>query len=175
MIAVIIFAVIKAPDLCRTYIYPEKYSELVETYSQKYGVDKYLVYAVIKTESNFDPNACSEVGARGLMQIMEDAYDWVGYRMNEERELSYDCMYVPEYNIEYGTYLLKLLYEEFGNEEAAIAAYHTGRGNVNSWLKDPEYSSDGVTLDKMPSSATAHYVSKVMRAYANYRNLYENN
>ena len=163
----------KAPDLCRDYIYPHKYSEYVDRYSAKYHMDKNFVYAVIKTESNFDPSAESDVGARGLMQLMEDAYDWVGYRMEDGREISYDHMFVPEYNIEYGTYLLMLLYDEYGDFETTLAAYHSGRGNVNKWLENSEYSSDGKTLDNIPSAATKHYVEKVMNAYYAYNNLYK--
>ncbi len=174
LIAVILAAVIiiNIPDLCREYIYPKKYSSFVEKYSDKYDMDENFIYAVIKTESNFDPNAESDVGARGLMQLMEDAYEWVGYRMNDERGLSYDSMYVPEYNVEYGTYLLMLLFTEYGDYETALAAYHSGRGNVNKWLEDSSLSADGKTLDSIPSSATAHYVSKVMNAYSAYNNLY---
>ena len=107
------------------------------------------------------------------MQLMEDAYDWVKFRMEDERSISYDDMYTPEYNIEYGSYLIKLLYEEYGDIETSVAAYHSGRGSVNEWLKNEEYSSDGKTLDKIPSDTTAHYVNKVMRAYEAYINLYE--
>lgn len=172
IIFLLVIGCAKLPDISRKYFYPQKYGELVEKYSAKYGVDKNLVFAVIKTESNFDPSAESDVGARGLMQLMEDAYDWVGYRMEDKRGIDYDSMFVPEYNIQYGTYLLMLLYNEYGDEETALAAYHSGRGNVNSWLKDGSLSSDGKVLDDIPSTATKHYVSKVMRAYDAYNNLY---
>ena len=56
--------------------------------------------------------------------------------------------------------------------ETAIAAYHSGRGSVNEWLKNPDCSSDGKTLDDIPSSVTKHYVKKVMTAYEGYTNLY---
>ncbi|MBR4223753.1 MAG: lytic transglycosylase domain-containing protein [Oscillospiraceae bacterium] len=135
-------------------------------------MDKYFIMAVIKTESDFDPKAQSEVGARGLMQLMGDAFDWVALRMDDDR-YTYDDMYDPEHNIEYGTYLLKLLYEEYGDERTALAAYHTGRGRVNSWLADERFSKDGKTLDSIPSSATAHYVDKVMGAYFVYRFIYD--
>ena len=163
----------KAPDLCRDYIYPHKYSEYVDRYSAKYHMDKNFVYAVIKTESNFDPSAESDVGARGLMQLMEDAFDWVRYRMDDDRDVTYDDMFIPKYNIEYGTYLITLLYEEYGDEQTALAAYFMGRGKVNIWLEDKEYSDDGRTLKKIPSAAAEHYVNKVMTAYNGYTNLYK--
>lgn len=164
---------INADALCRKYIYPLEYQPYVEKYSAEYGVDKYLVYAVIKTESGFRPEAESDVGARGLMQLMEDAFDWVQYRMNDESGITYDDMFIAEHNIRCGTYLLSLLYSEYNDEETALAAYFSGRGQVNAWLADKEYSSDGKTLDKIPSASSNHYVHKVMTAYRSYTNLYE--
>lgn len=172
ILVLIITVIANMPNISRSYIYPMEYGSYVEQCSKKYGVDRNLIYAVIKTESNFDPKAESDVGARGLMQLMEDAFDWVRHRMEDERDITYDNMYDPEYNIEYGTYLLKLLCDEYDCTETAIAAYHTGRGNVNKWLEDPSYSKDGKALYDMPSSVTKHYVDKVMSAYEAYENLY---
>ena len=154
-------------------VFPQKYEAYVDKYCDRFGMDKFFILAVIKTESNFDPRAESDVGARGLMQIMNDAYEWVAFRMDDSRELTYDDMFDPETNIEYGTYLLMLLYDEYGDERTALAAYHAGRGCVNGWLSDSDYSSDGRKLDTIPSAATAHYVSKVMNTYDVYRVLYD--
>lgn len=159
-------------NISKEYVYPVKYSEFVESAASETGIDKYLIYAVIKTESNFNEKAESEAGARGLMQLMEDAFDWVKFRMGDMRDVSYDDMYEPMYNIEYGSYLIKLLYEEYGDERTALAAYHSGRGSVNGWLEDKKYSKDGATLDVIPSKTTEHYVNKVMTAYEGYTNLY---
>ncbi len=172
-ICVIAAGILNIENICKKYIYPIEYGSYVEKAAYETGIDKYLIYAVIKTESNFECKAVSDVGARGLMQLMEDAFEWVKFRMEDEREISYDDMYSPEYNIEYGSYLIKLLYEEYGDVETAVAAYHSGRGSVNEWLKNKEYSSDGKTLNIIPSDTTAHYVSKVIKAYEAYTNLYE--
>ena len=161
-----------AESLCKEYIFPVRYEEYVEKYSSKNGLDKYFVYAIIKTESNFNSDAVSDVGARGLMQLMEDAFDWVKFRMNDERNITYSDMFDPEYNIEYGTFMISLLYEEYGDERTALAAYFMGRGKVNEWLKNKEYSPDGKKLSVIPSSAAEHYVNKVMTAYSSYYNLY---
>ncbi len=176
LLAVVILCAVyigfNAEALCKKYIYPIKYEEYIDKYAKRNDVDKYLVCAVIRTESNFKSDAVSDVGATGLMQIMEDAFDWVKYRMSDEREIEYSDMFTPEYNIEYGTYLLALLYGEYGDEETALAAYFEGRGQVNEWLKNKEYSDDGVKLKKIPSSKAEHYVNKVMTAYSGYINLY---
>lgn len=150
-----------------------KYSDHVELYSEQNGLDKYLVYTVIKTESSFDPNAVSNVGARGLMQIMPETFDWIKYKLGDE-DTVYSDMFDPECNIRYGCYLLGYLYDEFGNVETAMAAYHAGRGIINEWLADPKYSSDGVHLNVIPYADTEHYVNKIVNTIAVYKELYEN-
>ncbi|MGN1422095.1 MAG: lytic transglycosylase domain-containing protein [Oscillospiraceae bacterium] len=152
--------------------FPIKYENYVERYSRENGLDKYFVYAVIKTESGFRPDALSNVGARGLMQIMEDTFEWVKFKQGDESTVYYD-MYDPQTNIRYGCYLLGYLMEEFGDIETAAAAYHIGRGRVNEWLGDSSISSDGVHLDVIPASDTAHYVSKITKAVEIYKRLYD--
>ncbi len=153
--------------------HPLKYTAYVERYASEYGIQPTLVYAVIKTESGFRADAVSNVGARGLMQIMEDTFDWIKFRLGDEETEYYD-MYDPETNIRYGCYLLGFLLDEFGQTDEAMAAYHAGRGNVNDWLSDERYSSDGIHLDVIPIADTAHYVNKINKAMDNYVRLYNN-
>lgn len=152
--------------------YPLRYEDYVERYARENHINKYLVYAVIKTESGFRPDAVSDVGARGLMQIMEDTFDWIKYKSDDEDTVYYD-MYDPRTNIDFGCRLLGYLYEEFGNVEAVAAAYHAGRGGVNEWLGDSRYSKDGVHLDVIPIPDTAHYVDKITKAMDMYIRLYD--
>lgn len=154
-----------------TETYPLKYSTLVEKYAEENKISEYLVYAVIKTESGFRTDACSDVGARGLMQIMEETFDWIKFKRGDKDTVYYD-MYTAEKNIEYGCWLLGFLYEEFGDIDCVAAAYHAGRGNVNNWLADKRYSKDGVHLDEIPISDTAHYVEKINSTMETYVKLY---
>lgn len=153
-------------------MHPLMYSEYVEKYADEYGMDKYVIYAVIKTESSFDPNAVSDTGARGLMQIMDTTFDWIKFRLGDGDEISYDDMFDPEKNIRYGAYLWDYLTEYFGCTDTAAAAYFSGIGEVSGWVGDPEYSSDGVHLDTIPSKNAAHYVNKINTALDTYRELY---
>ena len=152
--------------------YPIKYEELVEKYAYENEVDKFLIYAIIKTESDFKPNAESNLGARGLMQIMEPTFEWIRYRFGDSEELVYDIMYEPDQNIRYGSYLISYLINYFGTIELAVCAYHAGIGNVDSWLQNPEYSKDGEKLDVIPISDTEYYLKKVTDALNIYHNLY---
>ncbi len=153
--------------------YPLRYQEIVEENSLRSGVEEAVLYAVIRTESNFQPDAESSVGALGLMQITPDTLSWVRYRLGETgaaepREVLLD----PEQNIFYGSQTLALLLEEFGSLENALAAYHAGWGNVTRWLADSNYSPDGQNLTMIPFGDTRAYVNKVMETAETYRRLY---
>lgn len=154
----------------RAVIYPKKYAEIIEKYSLEYGVDKNLMFAVVKTESGFDPEAVSHAGAIGLTQITEETYDWIKWKLNDEGRFS--DLFDPETSVEYGAYFLGFLLDDFGNFRTAAAAYHAGRAKVHSWLENGDYSSDGKTLDVIPSKDTAHYVAKITKAYEKYNSLY---
>lgn len=154
-------------------VYPNKYSEYVEKYSAKYDVDKYLVYAVIHTESNFNPSAQSHLDAKGLMQITEETFEWAKTRMKAKDGASYDNIFDPEVNIKYGTYILHLLQQEFKSENTVIAAYHAGWGNVKKWLNDPDKSLDGIEVHEVPISQTNDYIKKVTNAKKIYESIYK--
>ena len=155
-----------------TNVYPTKYEEYVVKYATAYDVDVNLVYAIIHTESSFVTDAESNVKARGLMQIMEDTFEWAKNRMQDETQISYDDLYDAETNIKYGTYILNLLLDEFKTEDTAIAAYHAGWGNVKKWLKDPEKSKDGTHINAIPFHDTDEYVAKVKQTKQVYEHLY---
>ena len=169
VLILILTGAVAARSLVKT-LYPHKYAEIVEKYSAQYGVDADLVYAVIRTESSFRPDAGSEVGAAGLMQIMPETFEWLCMRMHEQA--TFDALYDPDTAIRFGTYLLHLLLEEFGDTRTALAAYHAGRGRVVKWLDDASVSPDGKTLEHIPYRDTAHYVQKVDRAMQMYKKIY---
>ncbi len=155
--------------------YPMKFHNEVEQASKKYGVDKFLIYGVIKTESNFDPTAVSGAGAIGLMQIMPDSFEWIQtYYVDEEYEdYTVGDLVNAEINIDYGTHLLKLMLEQFdGVEATALCAYNAGPGNVESWLHNKEYSDDGKTIKKAPIGETDEYWKKVLRNKSIFQKLY---
>ncbi|MCL2086378.1 MAG: lytic transglycosylase domain-containing protein [Oscillospiraceae bacterium] len=160
----------------RIMSYPLKFTELVEFNANEQNLDKYLIYAVINEESSFRANAESNVGARGLMQIMEDTFDWIKFRKSDS-EAKFSDMYEPDKNIEYGAYYIRYLLNYFyGDLQLALCAYHAGPSSVDSWLANPEFSKDGIKLDKIPEAAsdTAHYVDKVNKAYNTYIKTYAN-
>ena len=154
-------------------MYPTKYSEYVEKFSEENGIDKYLVYAIIKAESNFNPNVKSNADARGLMQLMEETAVERSNAIEGTEIEAYD-LYDPETNIKLGTsyfaYLLGL-YDD--NMVLAIIAYNAGLGNVEQWIKDGVIKADGSDIENIPYKETENYVRKILRDYQMYLKLYE--
>ena len=150
--------------------YPIKYSSYVERYSIEYGVDKYLIYSIIKTESKFRTRAISYKNAKGLMQITDKTADWA----KEELGLGNVDIYEPKENIKIGVWYLSRLQREFnGNLKLVVASYNGGSGNVKKWLKSKDYSKDGRTLGNIPFEETSKYTDKVLYNYRIYRDLYK--
>lgn len=148
---------------------PQKYAETVTKYSEEYDVPESVIYAVIKVESNFVPDAVSPRGAVGLMQITPDTFDWLCSKTGEEANASF--LYDPDTNIRYGTYFLSLLHNEYKAWDTVYAAYNAGRGRVNGWLASEEYNNNG-RLKNIPFKETADYVVKVEKAQQLYKRLY---
>jgi len=150
--------------------YPISYIEEIQKYSSEYGVDPKVVLAIMRVESNFKSDAVSKVNAKGLMQVLPDTAKHVAKLLNIDVN-SLD-LNDPETNVKIGTYYLKYLMQNFSNMNTVYAAYNGGIGNVNTWLKDSKYSSDGVTLYNIPSAEAKNYVKKVNKALKAYEILY---
>jgi soluble lytic murein transglycosylase len=113
-------------------VFPIRYANFVEKYSKIYGVDKNLVYAVIRCESSFNKDAKSKKDARGLMQLTPSTAKWCAYIIGVDFDA--DLLYNPEYNIRLGVYYISYLFTRFETVEQVIMAYNAGEGNVKKWL-----------------------------------------
>lgn len=155
-------------------IYPIKYQQYVEKYAEEYSLDKNLVYAVIKVESNFNKDAVSVAGAKGLMQLMDDTAKDCSDKADFDYNIPSD-LFVPERNIRIGCYYLSRLRDAYKDTELAVIAYNGGTGNLQKWLSDIEYSDGKGGLTKIPYKETRRYVKKVFDAFEKYNRLYKTN
>ena len=168
IICIFIIGIFMLKDKILIKFYPDKYSDYVEKYSEEYGVDRNLVYAVIKQESNFREKAKSSKGAKGLMQIMNDT----AIEIADELGYSGVNLYNAETNINIGTKYLADLIEKYENPKIAIAAYNAGFGNVDKWIAQGVIKEDGSNLEEIPYRETEIYLRKVMKNYEMYNKLY---
>lgn len=128
----------------------ERIDKAVDKASKQYGIDKNLIRAIIKVESNFNPNTKSSAGAMGLMQLMPENVKY--YKVKDP--------YNIEENIDAGTRHIKDYIEMFdGNLEMGLMAYNAGPGTMSRrGVKSP------ADLYKLPKE-TQNYVPKVLKYY----------
>ena len=152
-------------------IYKLEYSEYVKKYAKEYDVDKYLIFAIIKAESNFDQDAVSHREAKGLMQLMYSTAEEIAKKVNVD--LNEENILEPDININLGTKYISMLIQKYGNINLALAAYNAGSGNVDGWIEKGTLKEDGSDIENIPFTETNNYVRKILRDYEIYKKLYE--
>ena len=144
--------------------------ELAKHSAVVFNIPTAMVLAVIRTESDFHPDAVSSAGACGLMQLMPETFRFLRTEHLLE-SLDDDAIFDPAVNIHYGTYYLSYLCQKFGSWPIVLAAYNAGEGRVADWLKDPALSKNG-QLQKIPFRETSAYIEKTMQAFEYYSKQY---
>jgi len=120
----------------------KKYDEYISEASRRYEIDSHLIKAIVKAESNFDPQAVSRKGAKGLMQIMPQNFDKLGV----------SDPFDPRENIMAGTKYLRYLLNQFdGDLQLALAAYNAGPGNVDPLFGIPQFPETKLYVKKVLS------------------------
>jgi soluble lytic murein transglycosylase len=122
------------PDWYLRTRYPLEYEHIVRAHAANYGLDPALLAAVVYVESRFDPNARSEAGAIGLMQLLPDTARGIALRTGGDDFVVADLR-DPEINVRYGSWYLRHLRDQYGRMDLALAAYHAGPGNVDEWRR----------------------------------------
>ncbi len=176
LIVTSIIAFLAYPHFARSYLFPKKYSDCISKYAHKYGVDEYFVYSIIYNESRFNECAQSNAGARGLMQITENTFNWAKSRLGPDDTSEYKDVFNYDVNIKYGTYILSTLFKEFKTDKEVAAAYHSGRGKVNEWLSNNNQSLDEFLSNNRNKYPAAYdYINKVAEVKKIYKKLYSEN
>jgi soluble lytic murein transglycosylase len=148
------------PDWYLRTRYPLEYEQIVIAHARNYDLPPALLAAVIYAESRFDPNAESEAGAVGLMQLLPETAKGIALRTGGERFVVSDLRN-PEINVRYGSWYLDHLRERYdGDLRLALAAYHAGQGNVDRWLDE----GGGIAFPE--TRAYVDEVERVRRIYA---------
>ena len=151
--------------------YPRPYSSTVQAAAAEFDVDPLLIWAVMREESRYDPEALSYVGARGLMQVMPSTQEWIAEQLGAD--LSPGDAFTPEASIRMGAWFLRFLLDYFDEDvELAIAAYNGGAASVESWQQDPRVSGRDDLLRWIGFGETREYLARVSLSYQVYQELY---
>ena len=143
--------------------YPLYYTEEISYASEKYGVSSSLIASVIFTESSFNPEAKSNRGAVGLMQILPSTAKWIAEELNED--YFEESLFDSKTNIRYGCFYLNYLFDKFKRMDIVICAYNAGEGKVFDWIEDGY-----LNRDKIDYKETKVYLNRVENFYNVYKN-----
>jgi soluble lytic murein transglycosylase len=154
--------------------HPVPFRSLVDPGERTHGVPELLTYAVMQTESRFDPGATSWAGARGLIQLMPATAETVAQRAGKRVQPAQ--LYDPATNLDLGQRYLAGLTARWGNVDGspalAIPSYNAGPGRTDDWLGERGSWDLDLFVEAIPFDETRHYTQSVLGRWAAYCWLY---
>ena len=163
-----VFLLVNSDRFQRTleeFTLPLRHEDIIRQQAADKAVPADLIAAVIYAESRFRDQT-SHAGARGLMQITPSTAKLIE-KLSGGQTFKFDDLSDPDINIRYGTFYLRYLLDEFGNNEvAALAAYNAGEANVVAW------GGANLRLDQIPFPETRGYVEDVIDKRDDYARHY---
>jgi soluble lytic murein transglycosylase len=156
------------------YRYPLAYWDTVQKTAEERGIDPYLVLALIRQESLFDPKALSSAFAYGLMQLLPSTATRTASQLGLPSPQP-EKLFEPDLNLNLGIYHLKELLQLYpGDPVKAIAAYNAGQNAVARWERQFVTDDPEEFVERIPYGETRLYVKLVLRNHLNYRRIYGN-
>lgn len=161
-----------APEKFWRLAFPLPYRQSLEQYSRQRSLDPFLVAALIRQESEFNPKAVSPAHARGLTQVLPSTGRQVSRQLKIPRYRA-SMLFSPDTNLKIGTAYLKNLLDQLqGKWEETLASYNAGKSRVNSWASSANFHEPAEFVESIPFSETRVYVQSVLRNAEVYRRLY---
>ena len=153
-------------------LFPRPYWGDLKKFADANQLDPYLVSALIRQESEFNPSAVSRARALGLMQLLPS----VGQQLARQlglRDYSTNSLFVPNINIELGTLYFRSVLQKFnGKLPYALAAYNAGSERVRQWEAADPAVDVAAFVESIPFTETREYVQAILRNANMYRRLY---
>lgn len=152
--------------------FPRPYWHELESDSRTNGLDPFLVAALIRQESEFNPGAVSRMNAYGLMQLLPSVGKSLA-RKDGERRFKTSELLDPAVNLRLGTQDLRKSIDRYnGQVEYALAAYNAGDSPVHQWMSSGDYKDMPEWVESIPYSETRDYVEGIVRNREMYRAIY---
>ncbi len=152
--------------------FPMPYREDFERFARQNNLDPFLVAALARQESEFNPKAVSVSSARGLTQIMPSTGRELSRRLRI-RPYSTARLFQPQVNLQLGTFYLRSVADSVdGRWEAALAAYNAGLSRAKDWSTWGEFREAAEFVETVPFTQTREYIQIVLRNADIYRQLY---
>jgi soluble lytic murein transglycosylase len=155
-----------APERFWRAAFPMPFRDAVEANSRERSLDPFIVAALVRQESEWNPAVVSSARAYGLMQVLPSTGRQLGASPAS-------TLFEPEVNLRVGTRHLKSLLDSFeGRWEPTLAAYNAGKTRAVEWLGWGEFREPAEFIETIPFSETRAYVQIVLRNAGIYRRLY---
>jgi len=164
-------SVLEGPSFLQRLAYPLYFEELVIAEAQANALDPLLLFALVRQESLFEPQAASWADARGLTQIVPSTGEWIAAHLGWPEYRS-DDLDKPYVNVKFGAWYLAHQIQDFGNVFAALAAYNAGPGNAIRWLSAENESDDDRFVEGITFAESQLYVKRLYEYYFAYSALY---
>lgn len=152
-------------------LFPVAFAEQVRAQASARGLDPFLLLAIMREESAFEPHALSRADAHGLMQLLPSTARGVALDERLAPPAPVD-LFLPALNIRLGAAYVAQLARQFGDPRPVAAAYHAGPGRVARWLVGLPDGDMDLFVERIPIASTREYVRSVYRSYLVYRALY---
>ena len=150
-------------------LYPRPWQEIVSKYAAEYRLPEYLLYALVRSESFFQPQVVSGAGAVGLTQLMPATASDIAKKLKVTDYSLTD----PEINIRFGAYYLAEMIRRSDNRiMPACFAYNAGISRVRGWQKKAQGLPEDIFLESLEYAETRDYGRKILSAAAVYGTLY---
>ncbi len=165
---------IDLPSLPRPYweaLFPKPFWTDLKKFSSGNALDPYLVAALIRQESEFNPTAVSHANAVGLMQLLPKVGKQVA-KQEKLKRFSSNELFTPAMNLQLGTRYFRSMVDQFGAFEYALAAYNAGADRVQDWQGAGKYRDPQEFVESIPFTETREYVQAILRNANVYRQLY---
>ncbi len=153
-------------------LFPRPYWDDLVADAQANGLDPYLVAALIRQESEFNPGAVSRANAYGLMQLLPSVGKSLA-RREGVKKFNVSSLLSPSLNLQLGTRDLRQSLDRYsGQVEYALAAYNAGDTPIHQWIAINDYKDIPEWVESIPYTETREYVQAIMRNRELYKAIY---